>query len=168
MRYERFFIIGKAMTDRIEIKLLIEKNWERTTVYIKCRERNDDVEAIIKAVQAYSDSAFPPIMAYCDEEMEYVPQRRIIRLYIHNRKVMIETLDKTYEIRKPLHEIEENLDKARFVRISQSETINLRKVKKFDFSLAGTIRVELENGENTYVARRRVKDLKKLLTAANL
>ena len=73
-------------------------------------------------------------------------------------------LEKTYDVRKPLHEIEILLDKKRFVRISQSETINIRKVKSFDFSIAGTIGVELVNGQSTWVARRRIRNVKELLT----
>jgi DNA-binding LytR/AlgR family response regulator len=49
------------------------------------------------------------------------------------------------------------------VRISQSEILNLHKVKSFDFSAVGTIGVELENGESTWVARRRVRDVKRAL-----
>ena len=37
------------------------------------------------------------------------------------------------------------------------------KVKRFDFSAFGTIGVELENGESTWVARRRVKNVKNAL-----
>ncbi|MBQ6441961.1 MAG: LytTR family transcriptional regulator DNA-binding domain-containing protein [Lachnospiraceae bacterium] len=92
-----------------------------------------------------------------------LPQRQIIRLYIHNRKLMVQTAERLYEVRKPLREVEELLDQSRFVRISQSETINLRRVKSFDFSTVGTIGVELENGETTWVARRRVKDVKEAL-----
>jgi len=49
------------------------------------------------------------------------------------------------------------------VRISNSEIINLRKVKAFDLSLAGTIQVSLLNGTVTYVSRRYVPKIKQVL-----
>ena len=152
------------MADTPEIKIIINKDGPKLTEYIKNSVRDDDVEGIVNAVQAYSENSSPSIMAFFNEEMEMVPQRKIIRLYISNRKVHIETAEKTYDVRKPLQEIEILLDKKRFVRISQSETINIYKVKSFDFSTAGTIGVELVNGQNTWVARRRIRNVKELLT----
>ncbi|HOQ15958.1 MAG TPA: LytTR family DNA-binding domain-containing protein, partial [Defluviitaleaceae bacterium] len=65
--------------------------------------------------------------------------------------------------RLKLYEIEERLDKNYFVRISNSEIINLRKVKSFDLSFTGTICVKLSNDTVTYVSRRRVGKVKKIL-----
>lgn len=151
------------MSELLDIKLIIDQEWPKLTVYIKNRERNEDVEALIAAIQAFSDKKIPMIPAYFRESLVMLPQRQIIRLYIHNRKLMVQTAERLYEVRKTLREVEELLDVSRFVRISQSETINLRRVKSFDFSTVGTIGVELENGETTWVARRRVKDVKEAL-----
>lgn len=151
------------MSELLDIKLIIDQEWPKLTVYIKNRERNEDVEALIAAIQAFSDRKIPMIPAYFRESLVMLPQRQIIRLYIHNRKLMVQTAERLYEVRKTLREVEELLDVSRFVRISQSETINLRRVKSFDFSTVGTIGVELENGETTWVARRRVKDVKEAL-----
>lgn len=151
------------MSELLDIKLIIDQEWPKLTVYIKNNERNEDVEALITAIQAFSDRKVPLIPAYFRESMVMLPQRQIIRLYVHNRKVMVQTSERLYEVRKPLRELEELLDASRFVRISQSETINLRRVKSFDLSTAGTIGIELENGEITWVSRRRVKDVKELL-----
>ncbi len=151
------------MSELLDIKLIIDQEWPKLTVYIKNKERNEDVEALIAAVQAFSDRKMPLIPAYFRESLVMLPQRQIIRLYVHNRRVMVQTAERLYEVRKTLREVEELLDVSRFVRISQSETINLRRVKSFDFSTVGTIGVELENGETTWVARRRVKDVKEAL-----
>ena len=47
--------------------------------------------------------------------------------------------------------------------ISNGEIINIKKVKGFDLSFVGTIRVSLTNGTVTYVSRRYVSKIKKLL-----
>ena len=44
-----------------------------------------------------------------------------------------------------------------------SEIINLKAVRSFDLSRAGTIRVALKNGEAAYVSRRYVAKIKEAL-----
>lgn len=151
------------MSDLVDIKLIIDKDWPKLTVYIKGNERNEDVEGIIAAVQAYSEKKVPMIQAYFKGCLVMLPQRKIIRFYVDNRKVMAQTAERVYETKKALYEIEEILDKKKFVRISQSENINIRRVKNFDFSVTGTIGLELENGDITWVSRRRIKDVRALL-----
>ena len=152
------------MSDLVDIKLIIDKDWPKLTVYIKSNERNEDVEGIITAVQAYAEKKVPMVQAYFKGSLVMLPQRKIIRFYVDNRKVMAQTAERIYETKKPLYEIEEILDKKRFIRISQSETVNIKRVKNFDFSVAGTIGLELENGEITWVSRRRIKDVRTLLS----
>ncbi len=55
------------------------------------------------------------------------------------------------------------MDPNQFVRISNSEIVNLKKVKNFDLSITGTICVELANDTKTYVSRRYVSKIKKVL-----
>jgi len=151
------------MSDLLDIKLIIDKDCKKLNVVITNNERNDDVEGVISAIQAYANKKIPMVPAYFKDSVVMLPQRQIFRIFITNRRVVVETAQRTYEVKKTLRELEEMLDKDRFVRISQSEILNLRKVKSFDFSAVGTIGVELENGESTWVARRRVRDVKRAL-----
>ncbi|WP_051205779.1 LytTR family DNA-binding domain-containing protein [Butyrivibrio sp. FC2001] len=155
------------MSDLLDLKLIIDKECQKLTVTIRNNERNEDVEGIIAAVQSYEDRKVPMIPAYFKDSMVMLPQRQIIRLFVSGRKVMVQTSERTYEVKRPLREIEAMLDSSLFVRISQSETINIRKVKNFDFSAVGTIGVVLENGERTWVARRRVKNVKDALAGGS-
>lgn len=151
------------MSDLLDIKLVIDKECKKLNVVITNNERNEDVEGVIAAIQGYANKRIPMVPAYFKESVVMLPQRQIIRFYINNRKVMVQTGQRIYEVKMNLRELEEILDSERFVRSSQSEIINLRKVKNFDFSAVGTIGVLLENGESTWVARRRVKDVKRAL-----
>ena len=151
------------MSDLLDIKLIIDKACEKLTVTIRNNERNDDVEGVIAAIEGYANKKIPMVPAYFKDSVVMLPQGQIFRLYISNRKVMVQTSGRVYEVRKTLRELEAVLDPDRFVRISQSEIINLRKVKSFDFSATGTIGVEMENGESTWVARRRIRDVKNAL-----
>lgn len=154
------------MSDLPVIKLIIDEAIEKLTVIIKNREKNDDVEGVINAIQTYADKKQPMIQAYFKGSVVMLPQRQIFRVYIVNRKIMIQTSERLYEVRKNLRDLEEVLDQESFIRISQSEILNIKRVKNFDFSSTGTIGVELENGEKTYVSRRRVKEIKAVLSKA--
>ena len=154
------------MSDLPDIKLIIDEAFERLTVIIKNRENNEEVEGVINAIQTYANNQKPMIQAYFKGSVVMLPQRKIFRIYIVNRKILIQTSERLYEVRKNLRDLEEMLDSESFIRISQSEILNIKRVKNFDFSSTGTIEVELENGEKTYVSRRRVKEIKAALSKA--
>lgn len=98
-----------------------------------------------------------------DGKVKVLEQDELFRIYAGNGKVTAVTKDGEYALRLRLYEAEERLNPSQFVRISNSEIINLRKVKNFDLSFTGTIYVELTNGTSTYVSRRYVPKIKKIL-----
>ncbi len=96
-------------------------------------------------------------------KIEVIEQVDVIRVYASAGKVLAVTHKGEYVLRLRLYEVEERLSSHTFVRISNSEIINLKKVNSFDLSLNGTICVALANGDITYVSRRYVAKLKKIL-----
>ena len=105
----------------------------------------------------------PSILGYRDGSVTKLPPEDFFRFYTENQRVLGETKSETYTIRLRLYELEQQLMERDFIRISQGELINLRKVKDFDLSFSGTIRVRMRNGKETYVSRRYVKKLKQAL-----
>ena len=98
-----------------------------------------------------------------DDIVEVLEPFDIYRIFAAAGKVFAETNHGEYTLRLRLYEMEQRLDSNFFVRISNSDIINLRKVKGFDLSFAGTICVTLSNGTVTYVSRRFVAKIKQLL-----
>ena len=45
-----------------------------------------------------------------------------------------------------LQDIEAALNPSTFLRVSRYDIVNLQKVERFDFSVSGTLRIELQNG----------------------
>ena len=87
----------------------------------------------------------------------------ILRCYGEEKGVKCQTPGGVYDLKERLYELEGRLDRHTFVRISHSEIINLRKVRGLDLSLAGSIRIRLEGDVETFVSRRYVTRMKRVL-----
>lgn len=104
-----------------------------------------------------------PILGIRGSQIIPLHQEDIIRIVVQNGKVLAYTQDGAYALRIRLYEVEERLDSHTFVRISQSEIINLDHVSHFDTQFPGTFQVIFDNKATTYVSRRYVNALKSIL-----
>ena len=152
------------MRNMVDIDVVLDEKYIEPKVTIQTKEKNEQVENIIYAIENASGNDFPTIPAHSDEEwVEILSQRDIVRAYTQGRKVIVQTEMGKYTVRRTLSGLEEDLNPKRFLRISQSEIVNLNKVKCFDINIAGTIGIEFDGGGKSWVARSRVKAIKSLL-----
>ncbi|MCR5302686.1 MAG: LytTR family transcriptional regulator DNA-binding domain-containing protein [Lachnospiraceae bacterium] len=151
------------MKDMVEIEVVLDERYSDPHVTIRTRSNTQQVENIICAIEDVSHSDFPQIAAVQDDSVVFVSQRDIVRVHTEGRKLLIQTENEVYTVKRTLAGLEDVLNASRFLRISQSEIINLYKVKSFDFNLAGTIGVEFDCGIKSWVSRSRVKQIKALL-----
>lgn len=89
-----------------------------------------------------------------------LPESSIISVATEDRRLRVLAETGTYELRMPLREAGKLLDPQVFMQISRYEIINLNKVKRFDFSIAGTLKIEMKNGQETWAARRFISEIK--------
>lgn len=143
---------------RVEIK--IDDEYTEPKIIILTDKMTDKVNELVKKL---SDEPSKIISGFKDGELSVPEQSEILRVYAESGKVIAAASDGEYVLRLRLYEAEERLDKSIFVRISKSEIINLKKAKGFDLSLAGTIRVTLEDGTSSYVSRRYLAKIKQIL-----
>ncbi|MBQ3791262.1 MAG: LytTR family transcriptional regulator DNA-binding domain-containing protein [Lachnospiraceae bacterium] len=151
------------MKDMVEIEVVLDEQYIDPLVTIRTRSNTQQVENIICAIENASHSDFPQIAATKEETVFFVSQRDIVRVHTEGRRVVIQTEEDVFTVRRTLAGLEDVLNPSRFLRISQSEIINLYKVKSFDFNLAGTIGVEFDCGIKSWVSRSRVREIKALL-----
>ena len=78
---------------------------------------------------------------------------------IEGKKLYALTENEKLLIKQRLYQIEELTDND-FLKINQSTIINIRKIKRFDTSLSGSLLVVLKNGYKDYVSRRQLKFVK--------
>lgn len=151
------------MKSMVDIEVVINEKYIDPKVTIRTRSNTRQVENIIYAIENASDNDFPQIVANNDDKLVFVSQRDIVRIYAQNRRIYLQTADSTYTVKRTLTGLEEDLNPGRFIRTSQSEIINLFKVKCFDVSLAGTIGVEFDCGITSWISRSRIKQVRKML-----
>ena len=92
-----------------------------------------------------------------------IPVSRIVSISVLGRQTDVVTEDGRYLSRQSLNNIENVLDPRQFVRISRYEIINLSKVRRFDFTLIGTLRLELYGGMETWASRRSIPAIRRHL-----
>lgn len=146
------------VTMQIEIKM--DAAYAEPKVIVLTAEMTEEVTRLVQKLTENNPQIISGSKA---ERIAVLEQSEMIRIYAANSKVFAVTDSGEYTLRLRLYEVEERLDPNQFVRISGSEIVNLKKVKNFDLSFAGTICVELMNGTSSFVSRRYVSKIKKIL-----
>lgn len=144
----------------MQVEIEIDKSYTEPKIIILTSSMTNEVNTILNKL---SDDIPQIISGSKDGKIEVLEPTDLIRIYAHSGKVFATTNKGEYALRLRLYELEERLIPNQFVRISNSEIINLKKVHNFDLSFTGTICVKFDNGATTYVSRRYVSKIKKIL-----
>ena len=153
------------MKNPVKVEIRIDPQCRDPVVLIRTDRKTQLVEDIVHAVESCTDSGYPLVTGYRGTEMELLSQRDIIRVYVEARKVRICTGSGVYDSRRTLAWLESVLNVDRFVRISRFEIVNIRKIARFDFSIAGTVHIVFDDGSFTWAARRYVRPIQRKLSS---
>ncbi|MDO4542991.1 MAG: LytTR family DNA-binding domain-containing protein [Clostridia bacterium] len=143
----------------MKIEIEIDSGCKEPKLIIRTAAITEEINLLIKRLSLDSPQLLTGLI---NGELVVLEQEHIVRFYSENGKVFARDDKHNYAVKQRLYELEEMLDK-KFVRISNSEIINLKKAKRFDLSITGTIRVNLSNGDYVFVSRRYVSKIKQLL-----
>lgn len=144
----------------MQVEIKIDSSYTEPKIIILTAAMTEDVNMIIDKLSKETPLI---ISGSKNEKIEVIEQEDLVRVYANAGKIFAVTDKGEYTIRLRLYEMEARLNSNQFVRISNSEIINLKKVKSFDLSFTGTICVELVDGTTTFVSRRYVSKLKTIL-----
>lgn len=144
----------------MQIKIEIDSAYKEPKVIILTEKMTEEVNEILRKL---SEEKTDVLAGFCEDTLTILDKADIYRIYSEAGKVIAATENGDYTIRRRLYELEEKLARDNFVRISNSEIVNLKKVKSFDLSISGTICVRLINGTTAYVSRRYVSKIKDIL-----
>lgn len=145
---------------KVEVKL--DESYLEPKMVIYTSSINDEIEKIInKLIELPNSNNL--LFGLKDQVIKMINPNEVIRIYANNGKIFAVCDSGEYILKLKLYELEEKCISDYWIRISNSEIINLQKVKHFDLSFTGTILVEFINGQKTSVSRRYVAKIKKIL-----
>ena len=121
-----------------------------TEVEIRFRERDSEVDNLVRAISS-SDDTLAGINDRGDTEMLYISQ--ILYFEAVDRDVFAYRASDVYRIRKTLYELEDDLKEKLFVRISKSTIVNIKAVKSIAPEDFRRVKLLLRNGEYLIVSR---------------
>ena len=146
---------------KINVVFEEDASLDRIEVLVRAPERDAEAEALLDRI---SDRAPETLtVAEADGALRNLDVRDIVSVSISGKQAQIVTENGRYTARQPLQSLESRLDEHRFVRISRYEIVNLDKVRKFDFTLGGTLRIELAGGMETWASRRNIPLIRRKL-----
>ncbi|MFA9381539.1 MAG: LytTR family DNA-binding domain-containing protein [Acetanaerobacterium sp.] len=144
----------------MQVEIKIDKTCDEPRVLILTDRVTDEVNELLKRL---SDTQVQAIAGFRNNSLEILEPDQIVRICTENQKVYAQTEGAKYLVKLRLYELEERLNKTVFVRISNSEIINLKKVVNMDLSYSGTICVKLLGHITTFVSRRYIAKIKQVL-----
>ena len=145
----------------MRVRLRIDKSFEESEILICNNELTPQIKQLVEDISSFVNKDITGTDFRGEKVM--LPIRDILRFYAENQKVMVQDSKGVYSTQEKLYELEEKLDGGQFFRISKSEIVNLKKIKRLDMSITGTIKVILADGTETYTSRRNVTKLKQCL-----
>ena len=141
---------------KVEIK--ISPDIEEPYAVIYSNQMTEEVQRVYDKIQSYSNV----ITAIDNEQIIILQPSEIYMLRIENEQLVIYCQQKKYISNKRLYEME-NLLGSKFMRISKSTIINLKKLSSVEPSFNGTMLVVLKNGDKDYISRKYLPAFKKYL-----
>lgn len=145
-----------------ELRFERDPTLERVEVLIRAPEENEQVAELLKLLSAPAPETITVFDRHDNRRM--IPVGEIVSASVEGKLVHIVTESGSYYLKQAMRTLESALDPRRFVRISRYEIVNLAKVTSFDFTLAGTLRLELAGGMETWASRRCIPQIRRRLT----
>lgn len=144
----------------MQIKFNIHEKYKQPEIVICNYELSDEIRQLADTVAQAVDQR---IIGYTSDGAVSLRLSDVIRIYAQNQRVLAQTEEETCCLHSKLYELEEKLPVGQFVRISKSEIVNINRIRRLDMSMIGTIKILLAGGIETYVSRRNVSNIKKVL-----
>ena len=128
----------------MKVEVQIDPGLDEPVIVLRAPVPTEEVEALAQTLRRVSRSM-------------------VLRFFAEDKGVSCQTGKGVFSVRQRLYELEELLEGTRFVRVSNSEIVNLDRVAGLDLTLTGTIKMTLEGGAVCWVSRRYVKKIKQAL-----
>lgn len=144
----------------MKVNLFVSKDIEEPYADIHTNELTDNVTKAISILE--SDESNNMLAVRKGSDIALLEFDEVYMLRVEEKQVKVYTKSNEYLIKKPLYQVEENLNND-FVRISKTTIVNFKKIERVAPSLKGMMFIQLKNGLKDNISRKYLPEFKKAL-----
>ncbi|HFR3653741.1 TPA: LytTR family DNA-binding domain-containing protein [Streptococcus suis] len=145
----------------MKVKLTISPEILEDLVTIEAQAMSEQVSHLVTYVQNL-DKQRSSLTVKKREQVYLLEHEEIVRLYLEDRLLQVETVENVYTSNLRLYQVKEDLP-ANFLQISQSEIIHIKQLDHLKLTSNGLVKLVMKNGSVTYSSRRYLKVIKERL-----
>lgn len=146
---------------KIKIRFEKDQSIDGIDIVIRANERDEQVDALIESLSQRKSQKLTVLDR--DNCSSVIEEDEIVFVSADGKNVRVTAASGIYRAKQSLQNMEELLSR-KFLRVSRFELINLSMVRKYDFTIAGTLRIEFDNGMETWASRRYIPLIKERLS----
>ena len=146
---------------KINIRFEQDKTLDEIDIIIRADKKDNDIESLIGQLT----QNMPQKLTVLDRSdcPCVIDESEIITVTSDGKQVRVMTAQGVFTAKQTLQHVEGILSSRLFLRISRFEVVNLAKIRKYDFTIGGTLRIEFEGGMETWASRRYIPLIKEKL-----
>lgn len=144
----------------MKVNLFVSRDIEEPYADIHTNELTDNVSRAVSILE--SDESSDMVAVKKGSDIALLQMDEIFMFRVEDKQVKVYTENGEYLIKKPLYQVEENLN-TDFVRISKTTVVNLKKIERVAPSLKGMMFIQLKNGLKDNISRKYLPDFKNAL-----
>ncbi|HEM2792705.1 TPA: LytTR family transcriptional regulator [Streptococcus suis] len=145
----------------MKVKLAISPDIVEDLVTIEAQVMSEQVTHLVSYIQNL-DKQRSSLTVKKGEQVYLVEHDEIVRLYLEDKVLQVETVETIYTSNLRLYQVKEDLP-ANFLQISQSEIIHIKQLDHLKLTANGLVKLVMKNGSVTYSSRRYLKVIKERL-----
>ena len=146
---------------KINVRFEADKTIDDVEIVIRAAEKDDQIVYLIEKLSA--DESVKLTLLDRNNCSCVIDEEEIVLVSADGKNVRVTATGGIYCAKQSLQSIEELLSR-RFLRVSRFELINLSMVRKYDFTIGGTLRIEFRNGMETWASRRYIPLIRQRLS----
>lgn len=146
---------------KINVRFERDKSTNDIDVVIRAAEKDDQVLSLIEKLSTLESVKLSVLDR--DNCTCVIGEDEIVFVSADGKNVRVTATGGIYCAKQSLQRIEQLLSR-KFLRVSRFELINLSMVRKYDFTIGGTLRIEFKNGMETWASRRYIPLIRQRLS----
>ncbi|MBY5013544.1 LytTR family transcriptional regulator [Streptococcus suis] len=145
----------------MKVKLAISSDIVEDLVTIEAQAMSEQITNLVAYIQNL-DKQRSSLTVKKGEQVYLVEHDEIVRLYLEDKVLQVETVETIYTSNLRLYQVKEDLP-SNFLQISQSEIIHIKQLDHLKLTANGLVKLVMKNGSVTYSSRRYLKVIKERL-----